>query len=190
MDQKRVSVHGVVECMETAFQRLLEPQGHPLSTSRVREPRGIHCKATRWWTVPGKELVHSVKESSVDPPQGLVERGVAWSPVKTECVKERGIEVDICNKVTVPKSRVELESEKDKESGKWKLDWSATSGFDVRHRIAKSHKLFEEEVIPASFGRVIRFVLIHESCDVVIPPLNSCIIPQGLMNDKNDMGYQ
>jgi len=78
MDQQSVSVQSVVERVEAPFPGLLEPHRDLLSTGGVREPRGVHGQVLWRRFLPGKEFVHSVKELSVNPPQGLVERGVAW----------------------------------------------------------------------------------------------------------------
>ena len=69
-------------------------------------------------------------------------------------LKERGIEGDISNKVTIAESSVKLESEKDKESRERELYRTTTRTPDVRNRIAKADKLFKQEVIPASLGRI------------------------------------
>ena len=77
------------------------------------------------------------------------------SSIDTQCIENTRVEVDISNKVTIAESRIELEEEKDKESGKGELHRTTTSGSDVRDHIAKAHKLFKEEVKTASFGRFI-----------------------------------
>jgi hypothetical protein len=50
----------------------------------VREPGGVHGQVLWRRSLPGKEFVHSVKELSVDPLQGLVERGIAWRSIKAK----------------------------------------------------------------------------------------------------------
>ncbi len=43
-----------------------------------------------------------------------------------------GIEFDICSKVAVVESRVELEAERNKESGERELDWTTTLESSVK----------------------------------------------------------
>jgi len=92
---------------------------------------------------------------SVDSFQGGVEKGMTGSSLEVESIKEVGIEFDICDKVTIAEPGVELESEKDKEDGERKLDRSTTSKPGVPDGIAKGHKLFKQEVIAASLGRIV-----------------------------------
>lgn len=77
------------------------------------------------------------------------------SSVKTQSLKERRVEVNKSNKVTVPTTGVELESKKNKKGGKRELHRSTTFGPDVRDHIAKAHKLFKQEMIAASFGHIV-----------------------------------
>jgi len=77
------------------------------------------------------------------------------SSLKVESIKEVGIEVDICNKVTIAEPGVELESEKDKEDGERELDRTTMSGPGVRDCIAKADKFVEQKVITASLGRIV-----------------------------------
>ncbi len=58
-----------------------------------------------------------MEELGVEPLHCLLDKREVWSSLKTESVKKVGIEVEICNKVTIPKTHVELESQKDEESG-------------------------------------------------------------------------
>jgi len=95
-----------------------------------------------------------VEELGVEPPHCLLDKREVWSSLKTESVKKVGIEVEICNKVTIPKSHVELESQKDKESGEWKLHRPTMRASDVRNSIAKADKFIEQKVIAASLGRI------------------------------------
>ena len=74
---------------------------------------------------------------------------------ETQSIEKRGIEVDRSDKVTIPQSRIELESKEDKERGKGELNRTTTPIPGVRDYIAKAHKLIKEEVIAASFGRVV-----------------------------------
>lgn len=69
------------------------------------------------------------------------------SVVDTKSFKEVGIEVDMSYKVAISESRIELESEKNRECGKGKLNRTAASRPDVRDSSAKAHKLFEQEMI-------------------------------------------
>jgi hypothetical protein len=79
---------------------------------------------------------------SVDSSQGGVEKGMTGSSLKVESIKEVGIEVDICDKVTIAESKVELER-------------STMSGPGVRDCIAKADKFVEQKVITASLGRIV-----------------------------------
>ena len=96
-----------------------------------------------------------MKMMSVDSSQGGVEKGMTGSSLEVESIKEVGIEVDICDKVTIAEPDVELESEKDKEGGERELDRTTMSGPRVRDGIAKADKFVEQEVITASLGRII-----------------------------------
>jgi hypothetical protein len=87
--------------------------------------------------------------------QGGVEKGMTWSSLEVESIKEVGIEVDICDDVTIAEPRVELESEKDKEDWERELDRSTTLGPSVRDGIAKADKFVEQKVITASLGRTV-----------------------------------
>ncbi|MHA1137322.1 MAG: hypothetical protein ACTSSE_12630 [Candidatus Thorarchaeota archaeon] len=53
-------------------------------------------------------------------------------PGKTKFLKEGGVEVNESNKVTIAKTRVELESKKDKESGERECDRATMTGSDVQ----------------------------------------------------------
>lgn len=77
------------------------------------------------------------------------------SSIDTQGIENARVEVDIRYKVTIAQSGIELEDEKHKESGKRELHRTTTSEPDVRDHIAKAHKLFKQEVIAASFGRVV-----------------------------------
>jgi len=95
-----------------------------------------------------------VKIMSVDSSQGGVEKGMTGSSLEVESIKEVGIEVDICDKITIAEIGVELESERDKEDGERELDRSTASGPGVRDGIAKADKFVEQKVITASLGRI------------------------------------
>ncbi len=96
-----------------------------------------------------------MEQSGVQSSQSRVEERVTGRPVQLELVEERGIEVHICHKVAVPKPRVDFEAKEDKEGGEWELDRPTTRAPDIRDRSAKAQKLLKEEVIAASFGRII-----------------------------------
>ncbi len=96
-----------------------------------------------------------MKKLGVQPLHCLLKKREVWSSVKTKSIKRIGIEVEIGNKVTIPKAHVELESQQDKESRKWELDRSTMKPPDIRNRIAKADKLIKEKVIPASLGRIV-----------------------------------
>lgn len=85
----------------------------------------------------------------------LLEKGEVWSPVDSQTVQQKRIEVDISNKVTISKTSVELESQENKECGEGKLYWATMSTPDVGDRIAKADKLIKQKVITASLGRII-----------------------------------
>jgi hypothetical protein len=121
----------------------------------MREPGGVHRDPV--WRRPftNKKLVHLMEEEGVQPLQCLMEQGVAWSSHESEVVKELGVEVDECNKVTISQTRVELESEENKENWERELDRSTIGGPAVRNRIAKAHKFLDEKVIAASLGRIV-----------------------------------
>jgi hypothetical protein len=95
-----------------------------------------------------------MKQSCVDPFDRLLEEGEVLGSPQTKSLQERGIEGEMCDKVTVSQSSVELEPEKDEEGGQGELDPSATTCSGIRDSIAKTHKLVKEEVKAASFGRV------------------------------------
>ena len=95
-----------------------------------------------------------MKMMSVDSFQGGVEKGMTGSSLEVESIKEVGIEVDICDKVTIAEPEVELESEKDKEDGERELDRTTMSGPGVWDGIAKADKFVEQKVITASLGRI------------------------------------
>ena len=78
-----------------------------------------------------------MKMMSVNSFQGGVEKGMTGSSFEAESIKEVGIEVDICDKVTIAELGIELEFEKNKESGKGELDRSTMSGLGVGDGIAK-----------------------------------------------------
>ena len=96
-----------------------------------------------------------MKKLGVQPLQCLMEQGVAGSSGESEVLKELGVEVDPGNKVTISQTRVELESQKNKECGKRKLDGATIAGLGVWNGIAKADKLIKEKVILASLGRII-----------------------------------
>jgi len=77
-----------------------------------------------------------VEMMSVDSSRGGVEKGMTGSSLEVESIKEVGIEFEICDKVAVAESRVELESEKNKEDWERQLDRSTMSGPGVRDGIA------------------------------------------------------
>jgi len=60
---------------------------------------------------------HSMKESCVDTGQCLLKQGVAGSSLEGKTTQQVGIEVHKGDEVTIAEPRVELESEKNKESG-------------------------------------------------------------------------
>ena len=95
-----------------------------------------------------------MNELCVEPLHCLLDEGEVRSSVKTKSLKEVGVEVDEGHEVSVTKTGVKLESEKDKESGEWELDRSTMSGPGVRDGIAKADKLVEQKVITASLGRI------------------------------------
>jgi hypothetical protein len=68
-----------------------------------------------------------MKEVGVQSFQSRVKKRTTGSPVKTQSFKKRGIEVDRSHKLTIPQTRIEFESQKDKERGKGKLHWSTTT---------------------------------------------------------------
>ena len=90
----------------------------------------------------------------VDTGQCLLKQGVAGSFLKAKTTQQVGVEVHKGDEVTIAESRVELESEEDKENGEWELDRSAVSGPDVGDGIAKADKFVEQKVITASLGRI------------------------------------
>lgn len=96
-----------------------------------------------------------MKKLGVQPLQCLMEQGVAGRSGEPEVLKELGVEVDPGNKVAISQTRVELECQKNKESGKRKLDRATIAGSGVWNGIAKADKLIKEKVIPASLGRII-----------------------------------
>ncbi len=96
-----------------------------------------------------------MKKLGVQSLHCLVKKREVWSSVKTKSIKRVGIEGEIGNKVTIPKSHVELESQKDKESRKGELNRPTMGMSDVRNSIAKADKLIEEKVIAASLGCII-----------------------------------
>ncbi|MBY8998195.1 MAG: hypothetical protein KGD60_10710 [Candidatus Thorarchaeota archaeon] len=95
-----------------------------------------------------------MKSHRVDPSQRLLKERVAWSSLESELLKEVGIEVDLCNKVTISQTRVELECEQDKESGEGELDRPTPRASDVGNGIAKADKFVEQKMITASLGRI------------------------------------
>ena len=95
-----------------------------------------------------------MKKSCVDTGQCLLKQGVAGSSLKAKTTQQVGVEVDMGYEVTIAESEVELESEKNKESGEWELDRSAVSGPSVGDSIAKADKFVEQKVITASLGRI------------------------------------
>ena len=95
-----------------------------------------------------------MKKVGVQPLHCLLKKREVWSSLKTKSIKRVGIEVEIGNKVTIPKSHVELESQKDEESRKWKLDRPTMGTSDVWNCSAKADKLFKQKGIAASLGRV------------------------------------
>ena len=141
--------------METSFPSLLASHRDPLAISGVREAYGVHYHTRGWRSLTGKEFVHSAEESCVKSYQGSVEKRTVRSSVKTESFKEKGIEVDLGNRVTIAKIRVKLESKKDKESREWDLDRATTTRSDVRNSIVKAHKYVKREAIAASFGHIV-----------------------------------
>jgi hypothetical protein len=95
-----------------------------------------------------------MKQSCVDPFDRFLEEGEVWGSPQTKSLQERGIEGELCDKVTVSQSSVELEPEKDEEGGQGKLDPSAMTCSGVWDSIAKDNKLVKQKVKVASFGRV------------------------------------
>ena len=94
-----------------------------------------------------------MKMMSVGSCQGGLEKGMTGSSLEVESIKEVGIEVHICDKVTIAEPGVELESEKDKEDWERELDRSTTPG--VRDGTAKADKFVEQKVITASLGHIV-----------------------------------
>ena len=96
-----------------------------------------------------------MNELCVEPLHCLLDEGEVRSSVKTKSLKEVGVEVDEGHEVSVTKTGVKLESEKDKESGEWKFDGLTVSGPGVGDGIAKADKFVEQKVITASLGRIV-----------------------------------
>jgi hypothetical protein len=80
---------------------------------------------------------------SVDSFQGSVEKGMTGNFLEVEPIKEVEIEVDMCDKVTIAESGVELESEKGKEDRERELDRSTMSEPGVRDGAAKADRFVE-----------------------------------------------
>jgi hypothetical protein len=99
--------------------------------------------------------VHSMEKVCVYPCHCLLEQGEMGSPVDSQTVQQKRIEVDRSNKVTIAKTRVELESEEDKECGEGELHLTTMMIPDIGNRIAKADKLFKEKVIAASLGYIV-----------------------------------
>ncbi len=87
----------------------------------MREPGGVHSKVPGRRSLPRTKLVHSVGEVGVQARQCLVEDGVAGSSCKTELFKEVRGEGELSHKDPVAESRVDLESEENKESWEWEV---------------------------------------------------------------------
>ena len=79
-----------------------------------------------------------MEELGVQALQCLLEDGIGRSSFKTKSLKKVGIDGEIGNKVTIPKSHIELESQEDKESWEWEVRRSSKGGSPVRYHIAKT----------------------------------------------------
>ena len=95
-----------------------------------------------------------MKKVGVQALQSCVKKRTTRGPGKTKFLKEGGVEVNESNKVTISKTRVELESKKDEERRKRECDRSTMTGSDVRDSIAKAHKLIKQKLKAARFGRI------------------------------------
>jgi len=87
-----------------------------------------------------------MEEVRVQSFQCLVKDRVGGSSRETKFLKEKRVRSEACYKSPIPKSGVELESEKNKENGKRKVRRSSKGGSPVRYHIAELDKFIKQEL--------------------------------------------